>query len=74
MSVNEEGQNLKRLAVEADVNQDVLESFQHLLADLRHIRPAERSERSRRYAVTITEVEKVASYFKVMIADYVFEE
>lgn len=32
-------------------------------------RPKERGERSRRYAVTITEMEKVYAYFKTFIID-----
>ncbi len=37
-------------------------------------RPNERSERSRRYAVTITEMEKVVAYFKTFVIDDVKAE
>jgi hypothetical protein len=36
---------------------------------LRHIKPQERSELARHYAVTITELEKVLAYFKVYIVE-----
>lgn len=41
-----------------------LEATYHLL---RVARPTERSERSRRYSVVITEYEKMLSYYKTMI-------
>lgn len=39
------------------------------LSKLREMKPDERSERSRRYAITITEMEKVVAYFKTWIID-----
>lgn len=41
-----------------------LEATYHLL---RVARPTDRSERARRYAVVITEYEKMLSYYKTMI-------
>lgn len=41
------------------------------LKSLRANKPTERSEKTRRYAVTITEMEKVYSYFKVYVVDSV---
>lgn len=41
-----------------------------LLNKMRETRPQERSELSRRYAVAITELEKVQAYFEVYVANY----
>lgn len=43
-----------------------LEATYHLL---RAAQPASRSERARRYAVTITKYEKMLSYFRVMVCE-----
>ncbi len=56
------------------VDQVMLESLQVVLAELRQARPDYRCERSRRYVVTITEMEKILAYFKVMVADCIFAE
>lgn len=40
-----------------------------LLREMRDARPSERSELSRRYAVAITEMEKVYAYFKTYVID-----
>jgi hypothetical protein len=42
-----------------------------LLQDFRESKPEERSEISRRYAVTITELEKVYAYFREYIVSYI---
>jgi len=39
------------------------------LKQLRNAKPDERSEKARRYAVTITEMEKVYAYFKTFVID-----
>ena len=44
-------------------------SLQDTLMMLRDAKPEERSELARRYAVTITELEKVLSYFIVYVVD-----
>jgi len=43
--------------------------FRILLSKLREQKPDERNERARRYAVTITELEKAAAYFKTYVVD-----
>lgn len=48
----------------------IFQELQQVLEKLRNYKPNERSEKSRRYAVTITEMEKVLSYFKVMVVDH----
>jgi hypothetical protein len=44
-------------------NEDCFEALQDVLKKLRDAKPEERSELARRYAVTITELEKVIAYF-----------
>lgn len=66
----DEGQGPQRLVVD----QVVLLSLQDVLAELRQAKPDYRGERSRRYTVTITEMEKVLAYFKVMVADCIFSQ
>lgn len=41
----------------------LLQRLMSLLMDFRDAKPEERSELARRYAVTITELEKCAAYF-----------
>lgn len=41
------------------------------LESLQRGKPDDRSELTRRYAVTITEMEKVFAYFKTFVFDYV---
>jgi hypothetical protein len=48
---------------------DVLSILQGALLKLYEARPKERSEQARRYAVTITEMEKVVAYFKTWVID-----
>ena len=43
--------------------------LKNTLLRLREARPDERSERARRYAITITEMEKVYAYFRVFVVD-----
>ncbi len=50
-------------------DQGVLWQLRTTLLELRSARPDERSEKSRRYAVTITEMEKVFAYFKTFVID-----
>ncbi len=47
--------------------QEIGGSFQNLLSQLKAAKPEERSEAARRYAVTITELEKCAAYFKIFV-------
>jgi hypothetical protein len=44
-----------------------LSDLEVALETLRNAKPEERSEKARRYAVAITELEKVIAYFKVYI-------
>ena len=48
--------------------QVVMSKLQEALETLRHARPDDRSELARRYAVTITEMEKVIAYYTVFVA------
>lgn len=41
----------------------LLQRLMGLLMDFRDAKPADRSELARRYAITITELEKCAAYF-----------
>jgi hypothetical protein len=44
-----------------------LRQLEQALETLRDLKPEGRSEKGRRYAVTITELEKVIAYFKVYV-------
>lgn len=44
-----------------------LQLLEQALESLRKAKPEDRSEIARRYAVTITELEKVVAYFKVYV-------
>lgn len=44
-------------------NQHVLKSMQQALRDLRDYKPNNRSEMDRRYAIALTEMEKLVAYF-----------
>ena len=44
-----------------------LNDLEAALETLRNAKPEERSEKARRYAVSITELEKVIAYFKIYI-------
>lgn len=52
-----------------DQEKYLLNRFEELLQNLRDAKPEERSEKARRYAVTITEFEKVMAYFLVYILE-----
>jgi hypothetical protein len=47
--------------------EDILQKMSDLLEDLRAAKPEDRNEVARRYAVTITELEKVMAYFKTFV-------
>jgi hypothetical protein len=48
-----------------ELNQQILGILRDALAELRNAKPKERNELARRYAVTITMLEKVIAYFQV---------
>lgn len=48
---------------------NVAEALKGVLATLRAAKPEDRSELDRRYAVTITELEKVFAYFNTYIKE-----
>lgn len=50
-------------------DQDMLTALEATYHLLRAAQPASRSERARRYAVTITEYEKMLSFFRVMVCE-----
>ena len=54
---------------EVDIDLTVLDNLQKNLAFLRFAKPDDRSEKARRYAVTVTELEKVVAYFKTYVVD-----
>jgi hypothetical protein len=49
-------------------NDEVLKSLRQSLKQMRDAKPNDRSEADRRYAVAITEMEKVIAYFDTWIA------
>jgi hypothetical protein len=51
----------------------LLRDLQVCIIDLRKNKPEERNEVARRYAVTITELEKVAAYFEVYVVNFMSE-
>jgi hypothetical protein len=54
----------------ADVlEREVLNQLEEALRRLRDSKPEERSEKARRVAVTITEMEKVIAYYKTFVYD-----
>jgi len=52
-------------------DETIWRELQDVLADMRALKPAERSEKARRYAIAITELEKNLAYFKLFIVDYI---
>jgi hypothetical protein len=50
-----------------------LDKLEEALAQLRQEKPEDRSELARRYAVTITELEKVLAYFVVFAVEKRYE-
>lgn len=51
-----------------ELDEAALGKLEDTLAYLRSTKPNERSELARRYAVTITELEKVFAYFRIYVA------
>ena len=47
--------------------EELVNDFAMLIFELKNAKPEDRSELARRYAVTITELEKVYSYFRVYV-------
>lgn len=54
--------------IQKELDEAALEKLEDALAYLRNAKPGERSELARRYAVSITELEKVFAYFKIYVA------
>lgn len=50
-------------------NKEILDALTATYNLLKATKPDDRSERARRYAVTITELEKVISYFNTMVVE-----
>lgn len=50
----------------------VLMLMNDVLENLRHEKPEDHSEMARRYAVTITEMEKVLAYYELFVVDQRF--
>jgi hypothetical protein len=50
-------------------DREAINSLEVALDSLRKGKPEDRSEKARRYAVTITEMEKVLAYFKTYVID-----
>lgn len=46
------------------------DKLKNLLDEMRQARPQERSELSRRYAIAITDFEKVQAYFELYVLGY----
>jgi hypothetical protein len=46
-----------------------LEALRHTIKTLRAFKPEERGEKARRYAVTITEVEKALAYYILYVVN-----
>ena len=55
--------------METTVNEEVMLSLKLALMKLREAKPAERTEEARRYAVAITEMEKVVAYFNTFVIE-----
>lgn len=62
-------ERLGRDATVKEVRRTVLTSMELCLSVIKRDRPNDRSELDRRYAVTITDFEKVMAYFKTYIVD-----
>lgn len=48
----------------------VMKHLEDVLGEMRASKPDQRSELARRYAVTITELEKTVAYFQVFVLGY----
>lgn len=66
-SLKEEKVSLQEIAHNRMNDNGMISILKNALMKLREIRPEERSGRSRRYAVTITEMEKVVAYFETWV-------
>jgi len=67
---NEDHQKLAQYpdVIEQDtLNHETFDKLADLLEIMRNAKPDERSELARRYAVSITELEKVYAYFKAFV-------
>lgn len=51
-----------------ELDEAALEKLEDALAYLRNAKPNERSELARRYAVSITDLEKIFAYFRIYVA------
>jgi hypothetical protein len=56
---------------ESSYEEAALDYMKKTLQVMRQAKPEIRSERARRYAVAITEMEKLFAYFKVYIVDFI---
>ena len=54
---------------DASIESKLSGQMAELLRDLRLSRPEERSEKARRWAIAITEMEKVFAYFNTYVAN-----
>ncbi len=54
-------------AAERLVAEKVFKQLKQAMRELQDAKPSERNELARRYAVTITELEKVIAYFRVYV-------
>jgi len=52
-----------------EIDKRCLEQVKQALRSMRASKPDERSEKARRYAVSITEMEKVLAYFRMYVVD-----
>ncbi len=67
---NQELIDSQKLGLADFISDDAVEnSLLVALKSLRANKPSERCEKARRYAVTITEMEKAYSYFKLYVVD-----
>lgn len=61
-----EDERQKSLA-QAELSRSVLGDLKNVIHRMRSAKPDERSELARRYAVSITDLEKVIAYFEVYV-------
>lgn len=61
------------MSTQEQINQNCLDDMRALIQKLRDAKPEERNELARRYAVTITELEKVLAYFYSYVVTNVAE-
>jgi hypothetical protein len=65
--VMKDEKTFNRIKVQSTKNDETLNGLEASLRFLRSAKPDERGELTRRYAVAITELEKVVAYFKVYV-------